>query len=267
MRSKTDTDPTRRNDTRWGSILQMLLKWFRLREAVSQIATWPQSVVEKIPTATENQALQSLVSNLKKFESVSKTLQGAGPNRLDLLQVRTLFDKLVADFGGQYPLTHIRRDATIINNLNFENGILKILDGREAAMTRVEEIACEIFLKDRDERAEAELAEEEEDLGYAASILRTSQQAKRSRGSVSAYRDVRHVSPNTVIVERLFGKAKHIMTPLRRKMDPDSLNMLLFLKANRKLWSNAGIIQKILNDRPGIDGDDAMAEDENDENA
>ena len=68
-------------------------------------------------------------------------------------------------------------------------------------------------------------------------------------------------------VAKHFGKAKHIMTPLRRKIDPDSLNMLLFLKANRKLWSNAGIIQKILNDRPGIDGDDAMAEDENDENA
>ena len=268
LRSKTDKDPTRRNDTRWGSILKMLLKWFQLREAVSQVAAWPQSVVEKIPTATENQALQSLVSNLKKFESVSKTLQGAGPNRLDLLQVRTLFDKLIADFGELYPLTHIRRDASIINNPDFENGILKILDGREAAMTRAEEIACAIFLKDHDQQAEAELVDgEEEDLGYAASILRNSQQAKKARGSVSAYRDVRHVSPNTVIVERLFGKAKHIMTPLRRKMDPDFLNMLLFLKANRKLWPNAGIIQKILNDRPGIDGDDALAEDEIDENA
>ena len=41
--------------------------------------------------------------------------------------------------------------------------------------------------------------------------------------------------------------------------------MFLFLKANRKLWPNAGIIQKILNSRPGLDGDDATAEDAEDE--
>ena len=155
----------------------------------------------------------------------------------------------------------------IINNPNFENGILKILDGREDEMTRAEKSACTVFLKDPDgdQQTEAELAEEE-DVGYAASILRTSQQAKRARGSVSAYKEVDHVSPQTVIVERLFGKAKHIMSPLRRKMDPDSLNMLLFLKANRKLWANARIIQKILNDRPGVDADDdALADESEDE--
>jgi hypothetical protein len=145
---------------------------------------------------------------------------------------------------------------------------LIILDGREDEMTRAEKSACAIFLKDLDgdQQTEAELAEEE-DVGYAASILRTSQQAKRARGSVSAYKEVDHVSPQTVIVERLFGKAKHIMSPLRRKMDPDcSLNVLLFLKANRKLWANARIIQKILNDRPGVDADDdALADESEDE--
>jgi len=38
--------------------------------------------------------------------------------------------------------------------------------------------------------------------------------------------------------------------------------MLLFLKANRKLWANAGIIQKIINDRPVVDADDALAEED-----
>ena len=45
-------------------------------------------------------------------------------------------------------------------------------------------------------------------------------------------------------------------------MDPDPLNMLLFLKANRKLWAHAGISQKILNDRPGVDDALAGSEDE-----
>ena len=48
------------------------------------------------------------------------------------------------------------------------------------------------------------------------------------------------------------------MTATRKKMNPDSLNMLLFLKANRKLWLNSTIIQKILNERKkeGFDDDD-----------
>ena len=44
---------------------------------------------------------------------------------------------------------------------------------------------------------------------------------KELRVGFSAYRDICHVTLTTVIVERLFGKAKHILTAaLRRKMDP-----------------------------------------------
>ena len=130
-------------------------------------------------------------------------------------------------------------------------------------MTEEEETACSIFLKDSDEQEAAD--RDEEDLGYAASGLQHSYQEKRARVGISAYRDVRHVTPTTVIVESLFGKAKHMMTVLRRKMDSDSLNMFLFLKANRKLGPNAGIIQKILNSRPVLDDDDTTAEDAEDE--
>ena len=55
-------------------------------------------------------------------------------------------------------------------------------------------------------------------------------------------------------------------------MNPDSLNMLLFLKANRKLWLNSTIIQKILNERKkeGLndeDNDDEAEEDEIDDDS
>ena len=55
-------------------------------------------------------------------------------------------------------------------------------------------------------------------------------------------------------------------------MNPDSLNMLLFLKANRKLWFNPSIIQRILNKREVAefnedDKDDAEDEDEIDEDS
>ena len=59
------------------------------------------------------------------------------------------------------------------------------------------------------------------------------------------------------------------MSETRKKMNPDSLNMLLFLKANRKLWLNTTVVQKILNERKkkGFDDDDNddEAEDEIDD--
>ena len=50
-------------------------------------------------------------------------------------------------------------------------------------------------------------------------------------------------------------------------MNPDSSNMLLFLEANRKLWPNSSVIQKILNERKkeafnDDDDNDDEAEDE-----
>ena len=45
-------------------------------------------------------------------------------------------------------------------------------------------------------------------------------------------------------------------------MHPVSLNMLLFLKANRYRWPNPSIIQKILNERKVADFDDEDHEDD-----
>ena len=37
------------------------------------------------------------------------------------------------------------------------------------------------------------------------------------------------------------------MTALRKKMDPDMLDTLIFLKANRDLWPDARVIQLMIN--------------------
>ena len=75
-----------------------------------------------------------------------------------------------------------------------------------------------------------------------------------------------HVSPTSNICERLFREAKLIMSATRKNMNPDSLNMLLFLKANRRPWPKPSMIQKILNDRKvaGFVDDDNDDESEDD---
>ena len=57
---------------------------------------------------------------------------------------------------------------------------------------------------------------------YTAKILRFAEEAKQNK---SAYRPLIHVCPSSVLVERLFSDAKHIMAEDRRQMDPSTLEM------------------------------------------
>ena len=62
----------------------------------------------------------------------------------------------------------------------------------------------------------------------------------------SLYRSTLHVSSTSNICERLFSNAKLIMSHLRSHMDPDSLAMLLFLKANKRFWVDKSVIDDII---------------------
>ena len=64
----------------------------------------------------------------------------------------------------------------------------------------------------------------------------------------SVYRSVKHVFPATNIVERLFSRAKIVLSDLRNRMLSRHLEDVLFLRVNRHLW-NKVTIQMIL-DRP-----------------
>jgi hypothetical protein len=66
--------------------------------------------------------------------------------------------------------------------------------------------------------------------------------------------------------ERLFSLAKLINTPVRSSMDPDTLEVFLFLKANKDLWENPKVMQEIIDQlkaaNNGADDDDDEDEDE-----
>jgi hypothetical protein len=64
----------------------------------------------------------------------------------------------------------------------------------------------------------------------------------------SAYRSVKHVYSTTNIVERLFSRAKIVLSDLRNRITPRHLEDVLYLRVNRHLW-NQGTIQAIM-DRP-----------------
>ena len=61
----------------------------------------------------------------------------------------------------------------------------------------------------------------------------------------SKYRKLDYILPTSNIVERLFSRAKIIMADRRKSMTPYHLELLLFLRMNKDLWS-AGDIQDII---------------------
>ena len=69
---------------------------------------------------------------------------------------------------------------------------------------------------------------------------------KRSRVEDSKYRLTEHVSSTFNVCERLFSVAKLVISDLRKQMNPDTLNMILFLKANKELRADKTEIDEII---------------------
>ena len=271
LRAKTKLKAERRNKTRWSSLYKMIRKWLQIKDKVAAIEEWSDEMIDLIPDATENRKLSEYLQKLKHFESVSKKLQGSGEKRMTVFGAREILDQLIRDHGEEFPLTAVKRDATIIQNKHFENAIYKIQAGLESSMNQQEKNSVKIFLKPAAEnigRENEHEAGEEED--YADRALRVAELHKRRRVSASKYRPTDHVSPTSNIVERANSQAKLIITDRRSSLSPDTVNMLMILKHNRSLWPSDTTIQEILdsdNYRDPEAESDSEQEDDDDHDA
>ena len=157
-----------------------------------------------------------------------------------------MLNKLVTQFDNREPevynCSYIIPNAAVVHSKHFENGIVKIQKGEELLLKPLEKRAVQIFRIG--EEAE-EQTNEEEEVGFADEALNDAESRKKSTLSKSDYRSTDHFHTITNCVERLFSRCKLNMTSLRKKMDPDSLEMLMFLKANKTFWPDARSMQEI----------------------
>jgi len=70
--------------------------------------------------------LDTLMSDLKVFESVTKALQS---EELDISEARALFDGIIEQCPDM--AYYLSSNAKIIHSPNFESGIVKILNKRD----------------------------------------------------------------------------------------------------------------------------------------
>ena len=146
---------------------------------------------------------------------------------------------------------YLGKNARIVRNKSFESAVVKIQSCKESTLSLSEKQAVSRYLivdnEPEGERNADEEDEEEEELNFAENLLAEARASKRRRRmlATSKYRNLAHIEPTSNMVERLFSRAKLIMTDHRKSMSPRNLELLLYLIYNRSLW-NVLTIQELM---------------------
>ncbi|KAE8998011.1 hypothetical protein PR002_g18872 [Phytophthora rubi] len=205
----TSLHPIKRNITRWSSNFEMLQRYERIRPQIKTV----EAVEELIPTGASHRKLLELLQHMKKFESVTKKLQGDG---IDLADVRLL-------------LSPPPRLCTLL----IEAAVVKAING--CALSSAEKAAVKRFEEPKRGTKRKERAED-----YATQILRAgpskrSKTGGRSDGTIYSSL-LKQLPPTSNACERLFSQCKRVLTPQRTSMLPANFELIMFLRANRNMW-------------------------------
>ncbi|KAE9360430.1 hypothetical protein PF008_g1816 [Phytophthora fragariae] len=176
-------------------------------------------------SATEAMELSKLVKVLTKLDSVTIALQD---EELTTLQVRDLFDHTIA----KYPIMrkYLSANAASINKAPFERALVKLQSGRK--LTPVEREASAMLLAPAVEETSLSEEDSESEETFAQQALKR----RRLAGPADIYIDTGFVPPTSNICERLFSQSNLVLSDQRRALRPATLEMLVFLRANRDLW-------------------------------
>ena len=248
LAAKTNLSPIKQNETRWGSVFQMLKRYLELHP-ILPTCSFDKVTKDKFLTTREHYLVNELVEILYKCERTSVFLQKQDAHVVNLHSVRVAFDKLIVEIPDLE--SYIGLKARIVQSPAFEEAIVKLQKGQ--TLNTAEKKLVSIFKvvpKESD-------AEETEKLSFEDELLRDVERSK-SLGTATEYRPTYHVSPTSNIVERLFSITGIIMRPHRRQMDPWSLELLIMLRANKDMWSY-GTLQKIIDARKKENRDAAIA--------
>jgi len=131
---------------------------------------------------------------------------------------------------------HLNRPSNM--NVDFENGVIKVLGGHENTLSAEEKIVLRPFLKP-DAQQPVATTSSNSVLDRLLKKRDASGESIHQPGGRSSYIDLSWIPPTSNIVERLFSKGKNVLHCRRMGMTPEHLNDVLLLKANPNLWNRA----------------------------
>ncbi|ETI34368.1 hypothetical protein F443_19114 [Phytophthora nicotianae P1569] len=233
LRLKTILRPIIRQQTRWGSTVAMLNRFFEL---LPFLDTDDDELAELLPSPAAKWRLKDLLGELKDVESVSKALQGSD---VSLLDVRVWFDALIAKKESYSNYLYTNGDfviliilAEIVHRPDFESGCVRVLKGQGQRLTRSEKSALEAFRV----IPAAQAARVGDDAETGGSFVERFQKRRRLEQHQPAYELLGRIPPTSNLAERFFSVARNTFGLQRHSLQPYTLEMLLFLRQNEIFW-------------------------------
>jgi len=210
--------------TRWSSAYDMMERFFTFVDVLDRADRYYCNLIPSEESVSE---MKEVFKQMKVIQSVTKRIQAADVTMSD---VRILFDSLMVKIPSL--ASHIAADAPIVEEPNFESGLVKIQQHNEANLHYFEKLLLRPWLLSSQSAATAEAAEEDEDFA--------TQQLKKQRSSseqpASRYCNLDWIPPTSNVCERLFSQAGLVLTDVRKRLSEDNFDRLLRLKVNRDMW-------------------------------
>ena len=118
----------------------------------------------------------------------------------------------------------------------FTNGMLKIMSGAEDSMKVQERQKCEFLLRNEpNEAPEVEMIEGNS-LGAVFEARKKQRLSILAERPTSKYIKLGWIPCTTCEVERLFSKCRHIFSEFRKGFNPETMEIILYLRVNRAYW-------------------------------
>ena len=158
---------------------------------------------------------------------------------------------------------HLSATSRLTQKPLFEAAVIKIQRGEELALSNSEKRAVKRFLLTPEDDSDEDDQEEEQQLTEVQRIMEASRKRKAENTGVckSKYKSLKHCLTTSNIVERLFSRAKLILSERRKSMSPYHLELLLFLRSNQELW-NDYTIQDCYDNPESLTHEDQVSDDD-----
>lgn len=265
LREVTTLKPVRRNKTLWLGTIKMFQCMAELDQKIRD-SDMCVEVMQSMPTYVHNSNIQRQMKNLLEFEKVTIALQSR-ETTVSMAQcfLDHLSDVVTSDIFDFKPLLHV--DASIVHDTTFEKAIIKIQERKEGELTvsEVRSVAC--LLKQPTATTDDVPGEEITEPVSLSVVEMAYNRLNHINQDTTAYIDTKFILPTSNEVERLFSSTKRLFSPKRRRMCPETLEVLAFLKQNRALWDVSAVasvkgklfcptlLQQIPNEEDNVNGD------------
>lgn len=215
------------NTTRWISTYETLKRYARIHGSLLQSPLTPAALKHSLLSNFQILQLEELNKNLEFVQSSAYYLQRDDCN---LEVARELFDEINSRFEHVPGVTdYLAINGSLVNNPQFEAALVKAIRNPTALSSHEKLLLKNVFKQSAENNDPNENKSSAE--AFVSKTLSNRNNKKRT------FEAIERIPASGAVIERLFSKAKLIFSCHRQAMTPFHLELVLFLKTNRSLWS------------------------------